>query len=157
MNKAYEQYIKAYSKLDLPDNDQLRAIRGRSIQRNPKMNINARDGIENFLEKIDGIMGTSVPQLVAASSAGLIVTVPADAVVEIEGINNKQTGTERHYMSPALEPGKKYHYTVKASWIEGGKPVSLELDVPVVIGKETKIDFVAKYKEMKETPHSSPP
>src|SRR5438270_9486748 len=78
----------------------------------------------------------------AASPAYLVVTVPADAEVEIEGAKTKATGELRRYQSPPLQAGVKYHYTIKATWKEDGKDRTLQLDVPVSAGNETPVDFV---------------
>jgi uncharacterized protein (TIGR03000 family) len=79
--------------------------------------------------------------------AFLIVTVPAkDAVVEIEGTKTKATGEVRRFQSPALQPGVKYHYSIKVTWIENGTPRELKKDVPVLAGQEASIDFAKDAK-----------
>jgi uncharacterized protein (TIGR03000 family) len=83
----------------------------------------------------------------AASPAFLVVTVPADAEVEIEGAKTKAVGELRRYQSPPLQFGVKYHYTIKATWKEEGKERTLQLDVPVSAGNETPVDFVKEAKK----------
>jgi uncharacterized protein (TIGR03000 family) len=86
--------------------------------------------------------------------AFLIVTVPnKDAVVEIEGTKTKATGEVRRFQSPALQPGVKYHYSIKVTWIEDGAPRELKKDVPVLAGQEASIDFA---KEAKNPPKDKP-
>ncbi len=86
--------------------------------------------------------------------AFLVVTVPnKDAVVEIEGTKTKATGEVRRFQSPALQPGVKYHYSIKVTWIEDGAPRELKKDVPVLAGQEASIDFA---KEAKAAPKDKP-
>lgn len=71
--------------------------------------------------------------------ARLKMSVPADAVVEVEGVKTKQTGTERSFISPDLEVGKKYAYQVKITYTKDGKPAVYEKTVIVEAGKEVVI------------------
>ena len=43
----------------------------------------------------------------------MTVTVPDGAEVWFEGNQNSETGTQRHYTSPPLEPGYDYSLNVK--------------------------------------------
>jgi len=89
--------------------------------------------------------------------AFLIVTVPAkDAVVEIEGTKTKATGEVRRFQSPALQPGVKYHYSIKVTWIENGTPRELKKDVPVLAGQEASIDFVKEAKNPAKDKDTAP-
>jgi uncharacterized protein (TIGR03000 family) len=70
------------------------------------------------------------------------VLCPANAVVEIQGVKTKQTGATRIFESPPLTVGKKYTYTVKATWTDkDGEKVSKEQEVKVEAGKESTADF----------------
>jgi uncharacterized protein (TIGR03000 family) len=84
-----------------------------------------------------------------AAPATLVLMVPADSEVEIEGAKTTtQKGREeRRYQSPPLQVGIKYHYTVKVTWKEDGKDRTVQLDVPVRAGEEAKADFVAEAKK----------
>jgi uncharacterized protein (TIGR03000 family) len=74
--------------------------------------------------------------------ARLRIFVPTNATVEIEGVKTKQTGEERTFVSPALEVGKKYVYTVKATWTDAaGEKVVKEEAVRVTGGQETVVDL----------------
>jgi len=46
----------------------------------------------------------------------LVIKVPAEAKLKIQGELTKKTGEERGFVSPPLEPGKSYEYTLEASW-----------------------------------------
>jgi uncharacterized protein (TIGR03000 family) len=71
----------------------------------------------------------------------LEVRLPADAVLEIEGVRMRPTGEVRRLVSPPLEVGKRYTYTLKATWREGPKEVARQRTVFVVAGQEVVVDF----------------
>ncbi len=49
-------------------------------------------------------------------SATVVLRVHPDAKVTVDGHATKSTGSTRRFVSPPLEPGKKYHYTLVAEW-----------------------------------------
>lgn len=73
--------------------------------------------------------------------ATIRVTLPENARLEIEGVQTKQTGAVRIFESPALAPNKKYNYTLKARWVEGGKEVLREQTLRVEAGRESAVDL----------------
>ena len=75
-------------------------------------------------------------------TATLTLKVPANAVVEIEGVKTKATGEVRRFVSPALASGKNYTYTIKVTWKDAdGKDQSKEETVKVVPGGTSELDF----------------
>ena len=69
--------------------------------------------------------------------------VPANAKVffgDTEGANS-QTGTERHFVSPALEPGSNYQYQLRAQWMENGQMVNRSKTVDVQANQTVNVDF----------------
>jgi uncharacterized protein (TIGR03000 family) len=54
-----------------------------------------------------------------------------------------QTGVDRVFNTPALEMGKSYTYTVRATWMVNGKEVDRTKDVHIQAGQPTTIDFRA--------------
>jgi uncharacterized protein (TIGR03000 family) len=78
-----------------------------------------------------------------ADKALLLVRLPADAVLTIEGGATRQTGGERLFVSPPLAPGKRYSYTVKAEWKEDGKTRSEVQEVVVAAGQQSLVVFGA--------------
>ncbi|HBI42924.1 MAG TPA: hypothetical protein DDY78_08715, partial [Planctomycetales bacterium] len=44
----------------------------------------------------------------------------ADAQVFFDGDKTSQTGAERAFVSPPLEAGRSFHYTIEARWMEDG-------------------------------------
>jgi uncharacterized protein (TIGR03000 family) len=75
----------------------------------------------------------------AATSATIVVSLPADARLTIDGSPTTSTSARRVFVSPALEPGKTYHYTLRAEVTREGKPVSMEERVAVQAGRETPV------------------
>lgn len=73
----------------------------------------------------------------------IIVRVPANATIWIEGQKMTQTGPVRSFQSPPLEPGKTYYYTFKVSWptAPGQPETSVTREVTVQGGVTTSIDF----------------
>jgi uncharacterized protein (TIGR03000 family) len=72
------------------------------------------------------------------------VFVPADAELTIEGVRTKAGGEVRRFVSPSLPPlaaGKKYLYTLKATFVADGKTKAIEKTVHVEPGKEFEVDL----------------
>jgi len=80
--------------------------------------------------------------LAQGTPAYLKLSVPAAAIVEIEGVKTTQTGEVRRFVSPPLAAGKNYTYTVKVTWKDAdGKPQSKEETVKVVPGETVVVDL----------------
>jgi uncharacterized protein (TIGR03000 family) len=77
-----------------------------------------------------------------SNQATVHVLVPdANAKVTFDDTATTQTGTDRVFNSPPLEPGKSFSYTVQATWMEGDKEVTHKKDVRVQAGANTTVDF----------------
>jgi uncharacterized protein (TIGR03000 family) len=73
------------------------------------------------------------------------VMVPApDARVSFDNhvIQQQQGMQQRTYISPPLESGSKYTYTIRATWNENGKQVTHERKVHVQPGHEVTVNFM---------------
>jgi uncharacterized protein (TIGR03000 family) len=76
------------------------------------------------------------------NKAQVDVGVPmADTRLWFNGEAAQQTGTERRFFTPPLEPGKEYTYTIRASWRNGDREVTREQVVTVRAGEETSVRF----------------
>jgi uncharacterized protein (TIGR03000 family) len=73
--------------------------------------------------------------------AVIIVRVVADARVEVDGAPTTQTGTVRRFQTPALAVGKKYSYTVTATWNADGVKRTVSRTVSFSGGQEIAVDF----------------
>jgi uncharacterized protein (TIGR03000 family) len=91
--------------------------------------------------------------------AYLRVWVPAGAELLVDGSKTKQTGSERLFESPPIPVGRKFIYTLKATWKEGGKDIVREMEVRVEAGRETPIDLrkPSAGKEKISTPKKEEP
>jgi uncharacterized protein (TIGR03000 family) len=73
--------------------------------------------------------------------AMLIVRVPPDAVVTVGGEATRQTGLERIFTTPALEPGFTYSYEVVATWKKDGKDATASRTVQFQPGELKTVDL----------------
>lgn len=75
--------------------------------------------------------------------AVVCVVLPTTAAVVWFDGEKKESGlsSTRVFTTPELGPGHKYHYTVKAQWVQRGENVSQERIVTVAPGKTTVVDF----------------
>jgi uncharacterized protein (TIGR03000 family) len=79
------------------------------------------------------------------STALVEVRLPvADAELWIEGKKATRTGEVRQFLSPALQSGQDYFYTVRARWTENGKPLEAERRVLVRAGSTVTVDLTGK-------------
>jgi uncharacterized protein (TIGR03000 family) len=76
-----------------------------------------------------------------AEPATLRVYVLASAHLEIEGTKTSQAGAVRRFVSPPLEPGKTYTYTLKAAWKQDGRQLIRMQVADVRAGQETVVDL----------------
>jgi uncharacterized protein (TIGR03000 family) len=96
-----------------------------------------------------------IPQ--ADPSAHLVVEVPDDAEVWLEGSKTQQTGTTRRYVSPPLVRGKDYTYELRVRWTADGHPVERSKTVVVHAGEQVRITFPPEPdREVLPTPRREP-
>jgi uncharacterized protein (TIGR03000 family) len=77
----------------------------------------------------------------AADRARVIVTLPADARLTVEGKTVATGSGERHFISPPLEKGTNYRYTFKAEVVRNDQTVTQTREVRVRAGEETRVRF----------------
>jgi uncharacterized protein (TIGR03000 family) len=78
----------------------------------------------------------------STNAAVVKVRVPAaDAKIWFGNHLTRQTGIERTYYSPALVPGYKYVYEVRATWLIRGRAFSYQRRVTVAPGGTATVDF----------------
>jgi uncharacterized protein (TIGR03000 family) len=89
---------------------------------------------------------TMVPPAAPAeqpTTAAIDVHVPANARVWVDGVQTKQTGPTRRFVTPTLTPGVTYQYEIRAAWNEGGKEVSRMQHLTFQAGDSPSVTFVA--------------
>jgi len=81
--------------------------------------------------------------------ATLRVILPAGAKLLIDAYEARQTGTERVFETPPLEPGKTFEYTLVATWAPevGAREIKRMAVAQVRAGKETVIDMNQNSKD----------
>jgi len=77
-----------------------------------------------------------------AAPATLRITLPADAILTIDGQSTKSTSANRRFITPPLEPGRTYHYDLKAVFVRDDVTVTLRKTVTVVAGRQTTVSLV---------------
>lgn len=74
-------------------------------------------------------------------TAVIAVRLPGTAKLFFDGARTRQTGRERTFTTPALDRGKTFHYTVEATWMKEGKPVTQKQTVEVRAGGRATVVF----------------
>ena len=69
------------------------------------------------------------------------VTLPADAKLTIDGDATKATSADRTFVTPPLDSGKDFHYTLKAEFIRNGNEVTVHRRITVRAGQQTAADL----------------
>src|SRR5262249_19547681 len=84
-----------------------------------------------------------VPPNNAARPVTIRVTAPYNAEVWLEKDRLTGTGLERVFVSAPVAPGKTHIYSLRASWVENGKPVEQVRVVGVKAGETARVNFLA--------------
>jgi uncharacterized protein (TIGR03000 family) len=89
--------------------------------------------------------------------ARIDVEVPARAVVYCDGTKTRLTGTIRHFVTPALGPGREYSYELRAEWKEGERTVSVSKNVAFRAGDQVTVSFLEKPSANEALPEPTTP
>jgi len=74
-------------------------------------------------------------------TATIVVNLPADAKLTIDGQPTRSTATRRVLQTPELQNGYTYYYTMRAEVVRDGRPVEQSQRVEVRPGRETVVSF----------------
>jgi uncharacterized protein (TIGR03000 family) len=74
-----------------------------------------------------------------AAPATIVVELPADATLKVDGAATASTSSVRVLVSPELNYGKEYQYTLSAQVVRDGKSVQVEKSVLVHAGEESHV------------------
>jgi uncharacterized protein (TIGR03000 family) len=69
----------------------------------------------------------------------LVVNLPADAQLTIDGAATVSTSDTRVFVSPPLQLGQEYSYTLTATITRDGEAKSITQEVTVRAGEETRV------------------
>jgi len=87
-----------------------------------------------------GIGGMAIVQ-VPSNEATLIVNLPEDATLTIDGEATTSTSAQRVFVTPALEEGKEYEYTLKAKVERDGKVQVATAKVTIRPGQTSQVEL----------------
>lgn len=73
--------------------------------------------------------------------AEILVNVPLDAIVWVDGQRTGPTGMTRRFVTPPLAPGRKYGYDLRVTWIEGGRAREAERHVSFKAGDRITLNY----------------
>jgi uncharacterized protein (TIGR03000 family) len=73
--------------------------------------------------------------------ATIVVSLPADAKLTVDGTATQSTDSVRAFVSPPLQAGKDYQYTLRAEVTRDGKKVERTRDVNVRAGRTSEVNF----------------
>jgi uncharacterized protein (TIGR03000 family) len=72
------------------------------------------------------------PEYVVPGDAALIkLRVPANAEVWFSGDKTTSTGSDRSFVTPSLERGRRFAYDIRVRWMQNGKPMEKVEKIPV--------------------------
>ena len=80
-------------------------------------------------------------ETLAPAPATILVSLPADAKLTVDGVNTTSTTASRSFVTPVLENGKTYFYTLKAEIVREGKAVTVAKKVEVRAGEASQVSF----------------
>ena len=73
--------------------------------------------------------------------ATIVVHLPADARLTIDGEATRSTSDTRTFVTPPLQPDQEFSYTLKAETNQDGQTVATTRQVMVRAGQETTVDL----------------
>jgi len=73
--------------------------------------------------------------------ARIVVKLPADAKLTVDGASTKSTSAVRTFESPVLPAGRTYSYVLEARFTKDGEEVVVSKRVEVTPGKTTDVDL----------------
>ncbi len=76
-----------------------------------------------------------------AAPAVIVVELPADATLKVDGEATTSTSGTRVLVSPELPAGQVFHYTLTAEVVREGKAVQTEQRVTVRGGEESRVNL----------------
>jgi uncharacterized protein (TIGR03000 family) len=77
----------------------------------------------------------------APASGTILVSLPADAQLTVDGQPTTSSSSSRLLVTPNLEPGYEYYYTLRASIVRDGQTLTQEQRVAVHAGEQTRVSF----------------
>jgi uncharacterized protein (TIGR03000 family) len=80
-----------------------------------------------------------------ANTARIVAILPdPQAELFIDGEPTRQKGSERLFVTPALERGKEYHYTLRCTWPSNGQKAEKTMNITIRPGYQTVVNFMGE-------------
>jgi uncharacterized protein (TIGR03000 family) len=95
-------------------------------------------------------------QPASAAYATIDVQLPASADLFVEGRQLSQTSATRRVVTPNLEAGQTYAYTLKAKMVRDGQTVTATKTISFRAGETARVDFGALETAVAEKPAAAP-
>ena len=77
----------------------------------------------------------------SAAPATIVVSLPADATLRVDDYITASKSSTRVFVSPTLDAGKEYVYTLTGEIQRAGKPVVATKRITVRAGEETRVEL----------------
>jgi len=74
-----------------------------------------------------------------AAPATIVVSLPAEARLLIDDEATASTSAQRVFVSPNLNPGRDFHYNLKAEFVRDGRTLAVSKEVAVRAGNQTQV------------------
>jgi uncharacterized protein (TIGR03000 family) len=91
----------------------------------------------------DGKPGNPTEARIAAP-ATIIVSLPAEASLKIDGVTTKQVSSLRQFTTPTLVAGQSYFYTLTAEVVQEGRTLTSVQTIAVRAGEQTNVALSAE-------------
>jgi uncharacterized protein (TIGR03000 family) len=88
-----------------------------------------------------GTLGGAVVAQATGTQATIVVSLPEDATLTIDDEATVSTSSQRVFVTPALEAGKAYEYTLKAQIVRDGKTQTATAQVKVRAGEVSSVEM----------------
>ena len=75
----------------------------------------------------------------SAAPATIVVSLPTDATLRVDDYTTISKSASRVFVSPTLDAGKEYYYTLTGEIQRDGKPVVATKQISIRAGEETRV------------------
>jgi uncharacterized protein (TIGR03000 family) len=89
------------------------------------------------------VAGGGLPLAYSAAPATLVVNLPEDANLKIDGVATKAAAATRQFTTPVLARGQSYYYTLTAEIVRDGKTLAATQTVTVRAGQTSQVEIPA--------------
>jgi uncharacterized protein (TIGR03000 family) len=76
-----------------------------------------------------------------AAPGSIVVSLPADATLKVDGNLTRATSELRRFATPALAVGETYHYTLTAAVVRDGQTLTASQQISVQAGLTSRVEM----------------